>query len=150
MPVGCFRLAIWRDGCLVSAINEPNMIVNGYATAIAALLAGSGTALTNIGYGTSTTPPAFGNAGLTGAFTKAIDGASVNGPGMLNSLPVVASATFRFSLAGTEANGLSIGEFGLFTTAGLLVARKARLAAPILKDATLSFSGTWTIGFPGS
>ena len=143
MPVGWFRLNVRRHGVLVETIDEENATVIGYGDAAAAAYAGQSSGfVTKIGYGTSLAPAAWGNASLTGAFTKLLDGFALAGGG-------TGCVQFQFSLAPTEAVGLEIGEFGLLTSGGLLVARKVRLAGPIAKDTVTSFQGTWTVKFVG-
>lgn len=137
---GRFRLGVFRDGDLVELVDEPNLVVVGARQVLAALLTGSALqpGVSQIGYGSSIAAPAFGNTALTNAFLRPIDGAASPVPGV---------AVFRFSLGGPDANGLSIAEFGLLSPGGVLFARKTRRSAPILKDVSVSLSGTWTINF---
>ena len=141
MPVGWFRLNVWRRDVLIETIDERNATVIGYADAAAAAYAGQSSGfVTQIGYGTSLAPAAWGNTGLTAAFIKQLDGFALAGGGCVQ---------FNFSLAPSEAVGLGIGEFGLLTAGGALVARKVRLAGLIAKDGVTSFQGTWTVKFVG-
>lgn len=140
-PSGWFRLDVWRNGHLVERVDEPNAITIGYLDTCAAGLGGHGNgSISQFGIGSSAAPAAFGNTGLTAQFLKPLDGVTLAGGN-------TGKVTFTFSLGSGESNGLSIGEFGLLTASGVLVARKARLAAPIIKDNTISLSGTWTISF---
>lgn len=143
MPTGWFRLEVRENGRVVDVMDERNAIVVGYRDASAAALAGQPGAVTQIGFGTGTTPAVFGNTGLTNAFLAPVNSATLAGG---NSGRV----TFGFSLASGDANGLAIAEFGLLTAAGVLVARKVRRAAAIQKNATISLAGTWTIEFAGA
>lgn len=143
LPTGWFRLEVWRAGRLLDIVDEQNAITIGYRDAAAAALGGLPGAVTQIGYGTGTTPGLYGNTGLLLPFVKPIDSATLLGS---NTGKIV----FGFTLAAPEANGLAIGEFGLLTAAGVLVARKARRAKPIVKDITISLQGTWTIEFKGA
>lgn len=138
-PEGFFQLKIYRRGDLIEVFEEKNLIVTGSKQIHAKLLGGSTTnqSITQIGYGTSVTAAAAGNTSLTGAYMKAVDSVSY---------PATNQVSFAFSLGSTENNGVSIGEFGLFTAGGTLYARRVRTAA-IPKDTDLSFSGTWIISF---
>lgn len=138
-PSGTFRLRIFRAGHLIEEMDEPNLVVGG-ASAIHALLLGGSFAnnnVTQIGFGTSLLAPATGNTALTGAYTKALDS---------TAWPVAGQVQFNFSLGSTEANGVAIGEFGLFTAGGVLYARKVRSAA-LNKASDIALSGSWTISF---
>lgn len=147
-PSGLFILNVFRHGKLIDRIEEreliecfkgPNLIVDNYKQTHARLLGGDVTnrSITQIGFGTNGTAPAGGNTGLTGAFIKNVD---------TISYPLTNEVQFDFALLTTEANPLAIMEFGLFTAAGVLYARKVRAAA-LNKDIDLSFTGSWIITF---
>jgi hypothetical protein len=138
-PTGFFQLKIFRNGELIEVFEEKNLIVTSSKQIHAKLLGGTVTnqSVTQIGFGTSLTSPVVGNTSLTGAYMKTLDSISY---------PATNQVSFVFSLASTENNGVSIGEFGLFTAGGTLYARKTRTAA-IPKASDLSFSGTWIITF---
>ena len=138
-PTGHFVLRAYRKGELVEVIDEPNLIVVGSQLIHAKLLGGAVTnqSVTQIGFGTNPTAPAFGNTALTGAYVKAVDTVSY---------PASNQVQFAFSLGTGEANGLAIAEFGLLTPTSALYARKTR-SAPLNKDTDLTFSGSWTISF---
>src|ERR1035437_6899325 len=105
-PAGRFSLDIFRRGDLIEHFEDNNLLVDRGRTNVVQLLGGDGASLNiaTIGFGTSGTAPAAGNTTLTGAFTKALDS---------HSYPSATSVQFNFTLATTEANGLSIMEFGL-------------------------------------
>lgn len=138
-PSGKFSLDVYWFGELLDHVEENNLIVDGSKQAHARLLGGdvSGHSITQIGFGTNGTAPVSGNSALTSAFLKGIDSVAY---------PASNQVKFSFSLAGGEANGMSISEFGLLTSAGTLYARKVRAIA-LAKNAGLSLSGTWTISF---
>jgi hypothetical protein len=138
-PSGLFLLRVFRGDELIEVFEEKNLIVNGSKQIHALLLGGSvaNQSVTKIGYGTNTTAPAVGNTSLTGAYMKALDGVT---------FPATNQVSFQFSLGPTENNGVSIGEFGLFTAGNVLYARKTRTTA-IPKASDLSFSGSWIISF---
>ncbi len=138
IPSGRVGYSLVRDGAIVEIVDEPNLVVS-LATSILASAIGAGSAadgvVTQFGGGTNLLAPAPGNITLTGAYLNALAG---------NAYPAPGEVVFSFALGSAEANGISIGEFGLLTAGGRLFARKVRQAA-LLKDATISISGTWTI-----
>lgn len=138
-PSGLFVLNVYRRGELIERFEEKNLIVVGSQQIHAKLLGGAVTnqSVTQIGFGTSSAAPAFGNTALTDAFVKPVDTVSY---------PASNQVQFAFSLGSLEANGKAISEFGLLTPSNVLYARKTR-SAPLNKDTDLSFSGTWTISF---
>lgn len=138
-PRGVFELEVYRRGELIERWEDRNLIVNGAKTALASLLGGavSGNSIATIGFGTSGTAPAVGNTALTSAYSKAVGAITY---------PAAGSVRFAFSLGSTEANGKAILEFGLFTGAGVLFARKTRSTA-INKESDLTLAGGWTITF---
>ena len=138
-PTGRFELWVRRNGVLVEHVDEPNLIVNGSRNLHALLIGGtvSNNSVTQIGYGTGTAAPAVGNSGLTAQFAKALDSVT---------FPATNQVAFNFSLLTSEDNGALISEFGLLTAGGALYARKVR-SAPLTKNSSLSFTGTWTIAF---
>jgi len=138
-PVGTFTLLVKRRGSVIERYVDRNLIVTGSKLIHAQLLGGAtaNNSITQIGYGTGLSAPVVGNTSLTGAYLKAVDGVSY---------PLSNEVAFAFSLGSAEANGMAIGEFGLFTGGGALYARKVRSAA-LNKDTDISLSGTWTITF---
>jgi hypothetical protein len=138
-PRGLFRLEVFRRGRLIERVEEPNLIVTGAKSVLASLLGGTtvNMPVNTFGVGTNGSAPVPGNTMLTGAFTKAVDGVTFPLPGQVS---------FQFSLLTTQANGLAIQEFGLLNGAGTLIARKVR-GAPLNKDNTISFTGSWIIQF---
>lgn len=148
-PSGVLVLDIYRRDELIDHLEliehfeGPNLIVVGSQQIHARLLGGAVTnqSVTQIGYGTNGTAPAFGNTALTGAYTKALDSVTY---------PNTNQVQFNFSLGvgGTDtgAYGLAISEFGLLTAAGTLYARKTR-SAPLNFNSDISFQGSWTISF---
>ena len=138
-PEGIFTLNIYRKGVLIEVYEDKNLVVDLSKQQLARLIGGdvTGRSLTKIGFGTSGTAPAVGNTALTGAY--------VNNLGAV-TYPATNSVQYAFSLSTSEANGLSILEFGLFTTGNVLFARKTRTGA-IVKDSDLSLAGSWRINF---
>ncbi|HEY0205072.1 MAG TPA: hypothetical protein VGC15_13095 [Acetobacteraceae bacterium] len=137
---GRFVLDVYRGGRLVEHVDESNLVVVNAGVILAGLLGGSIAApgLTQLGVGTSMIPSDYGNTTLTNPYLRPLNAADY---------PVLGSVRCAFELDAEEANGMSIGEFGLFSAGGLLFARKYRFFAPIPKDASTSLRGTWTIAF---
>lgn len=138
-PEGIFSLEVWRRGELIEVYEDENLVVDASKQQLARLIGGdvANRSITKIGFGTSGTAPVGGNIGLTGAYVKALGTVTY---------PVAGSVQFAFTLGTTEANGLSIMEFGLFTAGDILFARKVRTGA-IVKDSDLALAGTWQINF---
>lgn len=138
-PSGLFLLRVYRGKDLIEVFEEKNLIVDLSKQIHAKLLGGAvaNQSVTQIGYGTNNTAPAAGNTALTSAYMKALDSVTY---------PLTNQVSFNFSLGTTENNGVSIGEFGLFTAGGTLYARKTRTTV-LPKASDLSFSGSWIIQF---
>jgi hypothetical protein len=140
LPRGFVDVCVWRAGVLVERITGPNLIVGGSRFVHAQLL-GSGGAdntITQVGFGSSGLPAADGNASLSvDAYIKPVDAVSY---------PAVNEVAFDISLGLVEANDLALAEYGLLTATGRLYARLVR-TAPLVKDASVSLSATWTITF---
>lgn len=138
-PSGLFLLNVYRHGELIEVFEEKNLIVDLSKQIHAKLLGGAvaNQSVTQIGYGTSNTAPAAGNTSLTGAYMKALDSVTY---------PLTNQVSFNFSLGTSENNGVSIGEFGLFTAGNTLYARKTRTTV-LPKASDLSFAGSWIITF---
>lgn len=139
-PSGLFVLNVFRRGELVERFEEKNLIVDGARATHARLIGGdvASRSIASFGVGTNGTAPVGGNTGLTNALIKPLSGAP--------SYPAANQVAFPFSLDTTEANGIAILEFGLFTAGGTLYARKVR-ANPLYKESDISLAGTWTITF---
>jgi len=135
---GEFRLVVRRNGVVIEEYEDHNMIMSVAKDAMAHLIAGngSGKTITKIGFGTNGNGPAPGDTALTGSYSKNVASASY---------PAIGQVQFNWSLATTEANGMSIREFGLVCGDSTLFARKTRGA--IEKQDDISLDGSWTIIF---
>jgi len=142
-PTGFFTLEVRerKSGKLIERFKEKNLIVIGSQPTHAALLGGNVTnnSVTKMGFGTNGTTPIFGNTTLTGQYQNAIVAATY---------PLSNQVSFQFQLGNTDpgADGMAISEFGLFTTAGILYARKVR-ATPLNFNSDISLTGSWIISF---
>ncbi|QFT84488.1 hypothetical protein FIU88_05775 [Halomonas sp. THAF12] len=135
---GILELRVYRGGELIDDWRDENLIVDGARDMLARLIAGdgSGEAVTRIGFGGNASPASPDDTALTGAYVRDLTG---------HSYPAAGQVRFDFALATTEANGLTIREFGLIAADGSLFSRKVRGA--IEKNDDISFQGTWTIIF---
>jgi hypothetical protein len=124
-------------GKVVHEIDEPNLVVDTGKQVVAKALGNLGAYGAKIGVGTGTTAAAAGDTGLTGAFIKALTGTAVNATNTIQ---------FSYDITSSEANGMTIGEFGLFDNSGtpVLIARKV-LSSTIAKTSSFALQGTWTI-----
>lgn len=136
---GDFHLrVIHKDGTLLAEYHEKNLIVTAGKNTLAKMLNGnvSNRHITNIGFGTGSTPASSGDTALTNSYSKAIDSASY---------PDSTSVLFQWSLATGEANGKAITEFGLLSSNGDLFSRRVRDV--INKTSDIRLEGTWKIQF---
>lgn len=136
---GVFRIVVRdRQGRVLLADEDRNMIVNDAKTALALLLgearADKTIARFGVGVGTASATPA--DVGLTDAYMRPVDGHDYPDPGVVR---------FLWSLGYGEGNGKIVTEFGLFCGDGSLFARKVR--EPIAKAEDLCFEGEWSIIF---
>lgn len=173
---GHFKLKVFRRGKLVEEVDEQNVITVGLATIIPGLVIGASGAqpISMIGFGNSNVPATPGVSYIGGgsghgyvvegygsppgsfasvaAYYKPFDSVSqtvgVDGSGNYFGI-----ATFNFSMASGEANGMSIWEYGLTAAYGSgpytfgIIARKVR-SSVLTKTSAWSFSGSWTLQFP--
>ncbi len=132
---GIIRMRIYRYGQLVEDYEQANLILASERNILANLIGGTANyAITQFGVGTNGAAPAPGNTTLTNAVKKSFGSVTISG----------SVTTFAFSMGTGDANGLSISEFGLLTAGNVLYSRQVR-SAPLLKDNTISFAGTWSI-----
>jgi hypothetical protein len=134
---GAVDIQVFENGKLVDRIRENNLVVTLGKTNIAKLLGGdaAGKPITQISVGDSNNTATVGDTVITDAFTKAITGVSY---------PDAQSVMISFEIENSEANGLTIREFGLLNPDNVLCARKVR-DSQILKSNAIRLVGTWTI-----
>lgn len=135
-----------RQGNVVRQDKEHNLLLSSLGNVLAWLFADpanhANLAITKIGFGINTVVPQISNTALsTTNFVKNVEGYSLNGN----------KVTYSWELDYSEGNdlGAGISEAGLFTTSGILVARKVYSPA-LEKTAEFKLSGTWTIHLPVS
>lgn len=135
--VGELQLFVYENEALVKAFKENNLVVSLGKENAAKLIGGiiGGAAITKIGVGTNGTATDVADNALTAPFTKDISSVTQPAPNKV---------MFHFDIPDTEANGMTIREFGLLTAAGVLCARKVR-GEDIVKTNAVRLVGTWTI-----
>lgn len=135
---GTFTMqCIARDGNILETLIEPNLVVTLGKTNLCKLMGGNvaGTKISQIAVGEGTAVPDVADAGpLTNQFKKAFSG---------TTYPDANSVLFSWTLTTSDANGLSITEFGLLNDNDVLCARKTRAA--IVKTSAFSIVGSWKI-----
>lgn len=92
--------------------------------------------ISRFGVGIGTAAATVNDTALVSQYLKSLDGYDVS---------VAGQVTFHWSLGFSEANGMTISEFGLFCADDTLFAHKVR--GGIVKEEDLSFEGDWTIVF---
>lgn len=139
IATGTFNLHVYENDALIDTISEHNLVVTLGHQNMAKLIGGdaAGKKIEKIGVGTSSAPPAPENTALTGPFIKAVGGATY---------PDTQSVLFSFDIDNAEANGMTIREFGLFSSDNVLCARKVR-TGEIIKTSAIRLVGTWKLTF---
>lgn len=132
---GAVNIDVFENGKLIENISENNLVVTVGKQNMAKLLGGPGSAITQISVGDNGIAADVLDTAITNPFTKAI--ASV-------SYPDPQSVMFSFDIDNSEANGMTIREFGLLDAANILFARKRR-NADIIKTVAIRLVGTWKI-----
>ena len=123
---------------LIESYDDKNLVVNTGKWNFCELIT-TGTAygyVQKIGFGVGTNPPHVADITLSSYYSNYLI------PG---SIPASNIVIFNWILSQTEANGIPISEYGLFTYGGDLFARKVR--STILKEDNMIFRGSWTITF---
>lgn len=130
-----------RSGNTVQEIREKNLLLASLGNVLAWLFADprnhSDLAITKIGFGINSAVPVISNTSLsTSKVVKDIAGHTLDG----------SKVTYAWELDYAEGNDLggNIAEAGLFTTSGILVARKV-YSPSLVKTSEFKLSGTWTI-----
>jgi hypothetical protein len=136
---GIFSTKVYEKGKLIEEYTDANLIVNGARVHAAHLFAGdvTGMSIAKIAFGTSGTPPAEADTGITNQFAKPVSGFEY---------PVTGQVQVNWELLVTEDNGQAVMEFGLLAADGTLLARKVR-NQPIHKESDISIEGSWTLVF---
>lgn len=135
---GSIEINVYKHGKLIETIRKQNLVVTNGLQMLANLL--GGTILNNvpqmIGFGTGTAAPILSDNTLTGITTKTLGTPTYPNPNQI---------AFPFSVLTTDAN-MNVTEMGLLTANSTLFNRIV-LTNPIIKDSSISFTGTWTITF---
>lgn len=145
---GEFCLGIYKDGKLTEEYADHNLVVHSGRKRLAELAAGkSGAHIAYIGVGSGATKEAEGDIALTEQQLFPLTGASVT----------ELDARFDFTIGETQANGLSIREFGLFCTDKTMFSHRVRILVnaetqvervlTIDKGSDIEIKGYWIIHF---
>lgn len=136
---GVLEIKIFRKGELVEKWESENLVVDAGRTIMAKLVGGqTGLHISKVAFGSNGSDPAPGDTTIQNAFTKAVSAVSY---------PATSQVKFDFILLESEANGLSIREFGLICVDNTLFARRTRGGKVIDKASDFSIQGQWTIFF---
>lgn len=137
---GLFSMRVLdRDGKVVAAYSDNNMIVNLARVAMSMLVSEgmeTNKIITRFGVGTGSQTATPADTELTDPYANDIIGHDFPEPGTVR---------FFWKLGYDEANDKNISEFGLFCADGSLFSRKVR--SPIFKANDLAFEGEWSIIF---
>ncbi|MDP4201423.1 MAG: hypothetical protein Q8861_01910 [Bacteroidota bacterium] len=131
---GVLELKFYKNGELVHSESAHNLVVDsGYNALFAGLSGIANKHIVKVQCGSNGTTPTAGDTIITDAVDLLIN-SKITNP---NSIII------HFTLGSTNANGLTIAEFGTICADGTLFSRKTW--TPFLKIADLSVEGTWTI-----
>lgn len=132
-----------HEGNVLQQFAFNNLVVNNGKLNVAKLLGGdaAGKKIDTVGVGTSATAAAVTDTTLTGSFTRAVNG---NTAYSAITYPANGQVQFAFTIQTSEANGMTINEFGLLNTNGDLCARKV-LSTSISKTSAFAIEGEWII-----
>lgn len=133
---GVFKCKVFEHGKLIKEYTGNNLVVTKAFEKLAQFLATNVCPpISKIQFGSGTGTPLLGNTALTApVFTNSIISA-VN--------PTVGTVEYTWALGLTEANGITITEFGLLFDDMDLFARKTGLT--VAKTSSISLTGTWEI-----
>src|SRR5205809_555644 len=126
--LGEVQIWVYENGKLIDYCEGENLVVTLGKTNLSKLFGGDaeGKKIEKISVGTSNTPADVADNGITGAFTKAIDSVTY---------PDAQSVMYHFDIDNSEANGMTIWEFGLLNNDNVLNARKVRTTSIVKTDA---------------
>jgi len=151
---GSVELVALRGDDVLWRSETNNLIVTVGKDALAKLLGGNRSQnVTKIGVGTNGTPASASDTALTSPFSKTLDAkrySGYSGTWYGNSVNVSAGQLrCEWIILNSEANGLSIREFGLLFSDDVLFARYLRPPSgspdTILKQSDMTLAGAWTI-----
>jgi hypothetical protein len=102
--------------------------------------------ISQFGLGTGTVAPNAANTSLQSAISFYNPGSGLQATKPVDTIdfPAPFVARVQFTIAAGEANGLLISEMGLFTSGGILLARKTN-ATPIAKNSGWSPTFLWRV-----
>jgi hypothetical protein len=151
-----FYIVRARCGEIVEACKEPNMIMTPGRVAVARLFSGAaGGNGKFIGVGEDDMPPSPDQTELLNQCLVEAHKIGFVRPEVDNGITIwvdsespTPNVRFDFIFGTGDANGMSIKEFGLFTSDGVMFARRVRSSGrAIEKDEDLTIEGYWIIRF---
>lgn len=122
---------------IIDHVQKPNVVLRTVRDVITCLMGHGTDAITQFGVGTSTALPVDTDTALTG---------QVLSPLVSYDITVGNAVTFSYWFDYSLGNGLTIGEIGLLTTSGVLIARNIR--QPFTKTSDMAIEGLWTLEYP--
>jgi hypothetical protein len=134
---GAVCIDVYENGVLIERIEDNNLVVDLGRENVAKLVGGiaGGAAVTQIAVGDNGVPAVVADNAITNQFAK---------PVVSVTQPAPNKVMFNYDIDNTEANGLTIREFGLLNANGVLVARKVP-SAEIVKTNAIRLVGSWTL-----
>jgi hypothetical protein len=137
---GKLRTKVFQNDQLIADDESDNLVVDQGLLAMAKLMGGDDPAVgkpaAKVQVGTSATAPAAGDTTITAAFTKVISAVSY---------PTPKSVRFDSTIQTSEANGMTIQEYGLCNTDDVLYARIVK--SPVVKNSSIRIVCEWTLTF---
>jgi hypothetical protein len=122
---------------LIEHVTTNNMVLSAIKPVIIQLLGGGTDSITKFGIGSNNTTPVISDTTLTDPIYFNI--------GDIDTESSPEAVTYSYIVAYDEANGSTVGEYGLLTTSGILVARTVR--TPFTKTRDITIIGTWTLEY---
>ncbi|MCL2610906.1 MAG: hypothetical protein FWE02_04425 [Defluviitaleaceae bacterium] len=134
---GTLVYKIFKNNILIEEVIENNLVVDNGRNLITHFLAGDNLAdfIERVAFGTNGSPTNNTDSQIVSAFVKPISGFDYTGVGQVR---------FNWELLPTENNGMTIAEFGLISSNGLLFARRVR-TTPLYKESDIHIMGYWMI-----
>lgn len=121
---GVIRYRVYKNDRLIETVEEHNLVVNGGRQWLAELVCGDSTdRITKIGVGEGTSEEKLTDTGLSNCEIVLIDSHNV---GASNISGYSFAVTFHWQLTTSQANGLNIREFALYTGLERMVTRQVR------------------------
>lgn len=122
---------------IIERVTHDNMVMRNIKNVITGLLGQGTDQITLFGVGTNSLLPVDTNTTLTNQVITPLVSYDISQNNMV---------TFNYYVDYDLANDITIGEMGLLTTSGVLVARINRV--PFTKTSDMALEGQWTLEYP--